>query len=362
MSKINHLSGVIGQKETAVIAAVVDEITAKPAEGLGLQLMPVKSYPEFLVYHEKVSGFGGLLSERVIGESGGTSAISSSETIEFSPGSYQEAKRFGEKDLISLRRLGDIGARGVTGLTSGALDFMGRAGEDLKFKLNNRLNKLAWDTLFNGTYQYQGTTKYNFNTPAANTVFAASDWSIPATSTPFTDLFQILKTNPTYYKYIIKHIVINPVTEAAMLNSAQARNVIINNAFAVGDINKLASILFPGLPEIKVCKDAYQDQTVAGGKIVNGLAQYFVPDYKLLMIPDFGGSLFGSFGELQMTYNMNDPSASVQTPAIGIYTFVDELGLMQRKAPYLEIVTGFNGGPNLMRSNDVLIIKTKAGI
>jgi hypothetical protein len=362
MSKINHLSGVIGQKETAVIAAVVDEITAKPAEGLGLQLLPVKSYPEFLIYHEKVSGFGGLLSERVIGEQGQTSSNSSSEMFEYSPGSYQEAKRFGEKDLISLRRLGDIGARGATGLTSGVLDFMGRAGEDLKFKLNNRLNKLAWDTLFTGVYTYMGQTKANFNVPSVNTVQAASDWSIPASSTPFSDLNDILKKNPTFYKYIIKQIVINPVTEAAMLNSAQARSVIINNSFAVGDVNKLASILYPGLPEIKVCKDAWQDQTTVSGKIVNGLAQYFVPDYKMLMIPDFGGSLYGMFGELQMVYNMNDPSATTQTPAIGLYTFVDELGLMQRKAPFLEIVTGFNGGPNLMRSNDVLIVKTKAGI
>jgi hypothetical protein len=205
-------------------------------------------------------------------------------------------------------------------------------------------------------------TKYNFNVPTANTVFAATDWSIPTSSTPFTDLYLILKTNPTYYKYIIKQIIINPVTEAAMLNSAQARNVIINNAFAVGDVNKLMSILYPGLPELKVCKDAYQDQTVVGGKVVNGLAQYFVPDYKLLMIPDFGGSLFGQFGEIQTIFNMNDPSATAQSPAVGIYTFVDELGLTHRKAPYLEIVTGGNMGPNLMRSNDVLIIKAKAGI
>ena len=362
MSKVHHLSGVIGQKETAVISAVVDEITAKPAEGLGLQLLPVKSYPEYLIYHEKVSGFGGLLSERVIGEAGQTSAVSSSEMFEFSPGAYQEAKRFSEKDLISLRRLGSIGERGATGLTSGALDFMGRAGEDLKFKLNNRLNKLAWDTLFTGKYTYQGVTKADFAVPSVNTVQTASDWSITASSTPFTDLYQILKTNPTFFKYIIKQIIINPVTEAAMLSSAQARTVIINNSSAIGDVNKLASILFPGLPEIKVCKDAWQDQTVVGGKIVNGLAQYFVPDYKMLMIPEFGGSLYGMFGELQMVYNMNDPSATAQTPAIGLYTFVDELGLTQRKAPFMEIVTGFNGGPNLMRSNDVLIVKAKAGI
>ena len=362
MSKIHALSGVIGQRETAVIASVVDEITAKPAEQTGLKLMPVKAYPEQLIYHEKVSGFGGLLAERVIGEEGPTSAASSSVTYEFSPGAYQEAKRFTEKDLIQLRRLGSIGERGATGITSGALDFMGRAAEDLKFKLENRLNKIAWDTLFTGKYTYMGVTKYDFAPPAANTIQAGSDWSITASSTPFTDLYNIVLTNPTVFKYIIKEIMINPVTAAAMLNSAQARQVIINNSNAVGDINALGKILYPGLPQITVVKDAWQDQTVVAGQIVNQQAQYFVPDYKLLLIPDFGSSLYGLYGELSMTYNINDPSASVERPAIGVYTFVDEQGLLKRKSPHVEIVCGFNGGANLMRSNDVLIVKAKAGI
>jgi hypothetical protein len=362
MGKNHQLAGTIGQRETAVIAAVVDEITAKPAEQYGLKLMPIRTYPEFLIYHEKVSGFGGLLAERQIGEQGPVSAVSSSETFEFSPGAYQESKRFTEKDLISLRRLGEIGARGVTGLTAGVLDWMGRAGEDLKFKLSNRLNKLAWDTLFTGSYVYLGQTKFNFNPPSGNTFQMATDWSVHSSATPFSDLWTLLKTNPTVFKYLIKEIVINPVTESAMLQSSEARSVIINNAFAVGDVNKLAQLLYPGLPEIRVVKDAWQDQIVSAGKIVNQSAQYFVPDYKLLLIPDFGGTLYGAYGEIQMVYNMNDPAATVERPALGVYTFVDEEGLSKRKAPWVDIVTGFNGGPNLMRSNDVLICKAKAGI
>lgn len=362
MSNIKALAGVIGQRETAVIAAVVDEVTAQPVEGLGLQLMPVKAYPQQLIYHEKVSGFGGLLGERMIGEEGPSGDVSSSETIEFKGGAYQESKRFTENDLISLRRLGSIGDRGATGLTSGALDFVGRAGMDLKVKTVNRLNQIAWDALFTGQYRYFGQVKYDFAPPVANTVFAASDWSIAGSSTPFTDLWNILKLNPTFFKYIIKQLVISPVTEAAMLNSAQVRVLLTNNSAAIGDVNALGKILYPGLPEIKVCKDAYQNQSTVGGKIVNGAAQYFVPDFKILAIPDFGGMMYGQYGEVQMTYNINDPAATIENPAMGIYTFVDELGLLKRKAPYVEIVTGFNGGANLMRSNDVLIIKCKAGI
>jgi hypothetical protein len=261
-----------------------------------------------------------------------------------------------------LRRLGSIGERGATGLTAGSLDFMSRAGQDLQFKLFNRLNKLACDALFSGTYVYQGQVKANFACPTANTIQAGTDWSVQANSTPFTDLFNIVNKNSIFFKYIIKEFVVNPVTAAAMLTSNEARVLIQNNASAVGDVNKLAQILYPGLPEIKVVRDAYQDQTVVAGKIVNSAAAYFQPDYKVLAIPDFGGTLYGQYGEIQMAYNINDPAATVERPALGVYAFVDEEGLSHRKSPWVEVVTGFNGGPNLMRSNDVLIIKAKAGI
>lgn len=358
----HQLSGIIGQKETAVIAAVVDEITAKPIDQLGLKLLPIVSRPEVLVYHEKVSGHGGVLAERLIGAPGPTTPASSSQVFEFSMGAYQESKEFGEKQLIALRKLGSIGARGVTGLTAGALDWMSRAGENLKVKLTNRLNKLAWDTIFTGVYTYMGVTKYDFNVPAGNTIQAATDWSDNTNSTPFSDLFAILTTNPLYMKYIIDYVVINPITAAAMLMSKEARTLVSNNAQAVGDINKVAQILYPGMPEIRICRDAWQDETTTNGLITHGNAQFFVPNWKVLAVPNMGGTLYPEFGEIQVGLNMNDPQATPESPAMGIYTFVDEEGLKKRKAPFVEVTTGFNGGPNLMRGNDVLVIKVKAGV
>lgn len=356
MGRKHALSGIIGQRETAAIIAVVDEIVAKPHEQLGLKLMPVKAYPQEMLIHDKVTGFGGLLSERVIGSQGVATSSSSAQSFYFKGGAYQEGHKFTEQDLLSLRRLGTIGDRGATGLTSGALDFLGRAGEGLKQKLVNRLNYLAWQTLLTGTYTYQGIAQADFAYPGANAITAATDWSSPSTSTPFTDLFNIVKTNPTVYKYIVKEFIINPVTEAAMLTSAEARTVIANNAFAKGDVNALAAILYPGLPPVKVCKDAYQSETTTQGQIVHGSATYFVPDYQVLVCPDFSGTLYGGFGEIQMTYNMNDPSATAENPATGVYAFVDEEGLKERKAPWIEVVTGFNGGGNVLRSNDVIWI------
>lgn len=355
------LAGIIGQRETSIIANVVDEITASPKEQYGLKLMPAVSYPVELIYHEKVSGFGGLLSERQINEAGKSSAVSSSEVIEFRGGAYQEVKRFNEQDIRSLRALGTMGERGVTGVTSKALDFLSRAGMDLQVKLTNRLNFMVWDTLFTGKYTYLGATKADFLVPIANTFQTATDWSTPS-PTPLKDLYDLQKTHPTFRKYKILEWAMNPVTVAAMLNSPEVRAVLVNHAGAYGNINAVAKILYPELAPIKEVADAYQPQSVVNGLIVNGPATYFVPDWKILAVPDFSGTLYGLYGELQLTNNINDPSATLEQPAMGIYTFVDEEGLRQRKNPYVEVVTGFNGGTNLMRSNDVLIVKTKVGI
>lgn len=355
MSKIKALSGIIGQRETAVIAAVVDEITAKPMEQLGLKLMPVKAYPQHLIYVDQVSGFGGLLGEREFGAEGKVSTVSSATTLEYSPAAYQDSKRFTEKDLIALRRLGGIGDRGATGITSGALDFMGRAAEDLKWKLINRLNKLAWDSLFTGIWTFNGVTKANFGIPTAIT--PASTWSNNTSSTPMKDLLTILRTNPAIFKYKIKEIIINPVTAVAFLESAEVRNVVINNAFAVGDLNKAKDILYPGLPPFVVCADAWQDQVVTAGVVTHSAATYFIPNYGALLVPDFSGYMYPQLGEIQMTYNMNDPASTVENPAMGVYTFVDEQGLQHRKAPWVDVVCGFNGGPAVIRQNDVLIVQ-----
>ena len=71
---------------------------------------------------------------------------------------------------------------------------------------------------------------------------------------------------------------------------------------------------------------------------------------------DQSGALYSQYGELQLTENMNDPSATIQSPAVGMYTFIDEKGLERRKNPFVELVAGFNGGPNLMRPDDVIVI------
>lgn len=353
----HKLSGIIGDRHRQVIHAVVDEVFVKPDDNnYALKLMPVKNVPASILINERLSGMGGQMGERVLGEKGKAINAGSSQVRYFAPGAYQEHVRFDEKDLLMLRKYGSIGERGATGLTSGELDEMSRSAMKLQVRLKNRMHKLIWDSLFNGTYVYKGQT-FSFDIPVGNTIAAGSDWSVGgSTGKPLTDLWTIQNTNAKLLKYKIKEFIINPKTNADALKCDEIRNVLVNHYGAAGDLNKVASILYPGLAPITVVRDVWQDESVVAGEIVLGNAQFFVPDDKILVIVELAGTLYPAFGEFDLTENLNDPSATLDTPAVGVYTFVDEKGLEERENPHAKIVSGFNGAPNLLRPNDVFVI------
>lgn len=359
----HSLAGILTDRHRQIIHAVVDEFTAAPLgeASVALQLLPIADVPAAVLEHEIISGSGGKTGERVLSSPGKSVAGHSSLSRLFQPGAYQEFIPFSEKDLLRLRKHGTIGDRGVTGLTGGELDFISRAAAKLQMRLSNRVHQLIWDALFNDTFIYQGVT-FTFGRPGGNVFTAATDWSTGGAGKPFTDLNTILGNEAVLRKYrqFIKSFVINPKTSSDIVNRALEQGEITNANIRSADINEVAKFSSPGLPPFEVVADAIQEETVDPntGAITLGNATYLVPDDKVLIVLDFGarGLLFPEYGQLQLTENMNDPSASVASPAQGMYTFIDEKGLEERKNPRLEVVSGFNGGPNLMRPEDVLII------
>jgi len=351
------LAGIIGDRQRQIIHAVVDEIFSKPGEEYVMKLMPMRMMPSAILINEKLSGMGGLTGERALNERGKAINAGSSKTAYFDPGSYQEHVLFTERDLLRLRRYGSIGERGLTGVTAGELDELSRSAMKLQLRMKNRMNKLNWDALFTGLYNWKNIS-FNFGIPGGNALTAASDWTNYATSTPLADLWALQTTNAKLIKYKIKEFVMNPKTAADMMSSASINKVLQNMNVKNNDINELAKFLYPNLAPIKIVADHWQDESLVSGEIVLGDASYFVPNDKILVVPDFGGTLYGAFGEFDVTENLNDPSATIEKPAIGPYTFVDEKGLEERESPWVKVVSGFNGAPNLLRANDVFTIAT----
>ena len=361
MNKQNF-AGSITDRHRQIIHAVVEEVTSMPLDqqGVAMQLMPMTDVPAAVLEHEILSGSGGKTGERVVGSPGKSVAGPSATSKLFAPGSYQEFISFSEKDLLRLRKLGTIGDRGATGLTGGELDFISRAASKLQMRLGNRAHQLVWDALFNDTFIYQNVT-FTFGRPGSNTISAATDWSAAGAGKPFTDLNTIIGNNAFLRKYraIIKSFIINPKTASDIVNRALEQGEITNNNIRSADINEVRQFSSPGLPPFEVVEDAIQEETIeADGSVTLGNAVYLVPDDKILVVMDFAkrGVLFPEYGQLQITENINDPSATPASPAQGMYTFIDEKGLEERKAPHLDVVSGFNGGPNLMRPSDVFII------
>jgi hypothetical protein len=359
----HKLSGILNDKHRQVIHAVVEEFSVMPLsdQSVAMQLMPLTDVPAAILEHEIISAYGGKTNERVMNAPGKTIQGNSSESKIYKPGSYQESIPFFERDLLSLRKFGTLGERGVTGLTSGELDQVSRAADKLQMRLINRAHDLIWKALFNDTFTYQGVVKA-FGRPAQNTITAATDWSVPA-GDPFKDLVTLFGNNPVIRKYkaAITKMIINPKTASDIVLRALERGYITNANIGSGDINEVMKFAAPGLPLFEVVDDAIQEETIDSvtQETTLGDATYLVPDNKLLLVIDFNkrGLLFPKYGELQITENMNDPSATIERPAVGMYTFLDEIGLQQKKSPHVEVVAGFNGGPNHMRPFDTLIIE-----
>jgi len=357
-----NVVNLLTDRHRQVIHAVVEEITTPLIDESSLirQLMPITNVPAAVLEHEIISGSGGLTQERVLDEEGKAIAGHSSTSKLYEPGSYQEFITFTEKDLLKLRKHGTVGDRGATGLTGGELDFIRRAAIKLEMRLNNRTAQLGWDALFLDRYVYQGVTKI-FGRPAGNVIAAATDWSATGVGTPFEDLVAIIGQNPVVRKYtaFIDSFIINPKTSSDIVLRALEASVITNANIHNADINEVRKFMAPGLANFEVVHDAIQTETVnPDGSITLSDAIYLVPDDRVLIKLDFNktGKLFPKYGEIQITENMNDPAATPESPAQGMYTFIDEEGMIRRKNPHLDVVGGFNGGSNLMRPDDVLII------
>ena len=152
---------------------------------------------------------------------------------------------------------------------------------------------------------------------------------------------------------------INPITASYIVLRALEAKIITNNNVTSAGINEVKRFMAPGLPDFVIVPDAYQTETYDNqGNVALSPAQYMFPSNLVMPIIDFGAAdvLFPKYGELQLTENMNGDGASVDKPAQGIYTFIDERGLLEREAPWVQMVSGFNGGANLLRPQDVIWI------
>jgi len=345
-------SGLIDSRHRRGIHAIITKVMAK-SEKYIFTLMPIVDVAAMILEHEIVDDFGGMTNERSFNEEGKAIASISTEVGTFKPGSYQENIPFNEKDLLMLRKVGTVGDRGITNLTDGELSQLSLTAKKLSVRLDNRLQFIGWKALIDGTYEWLGKVK-NFGIPVTNTLSPAIAWDQPSAD-PVFDLLGWLNEYDGLRKYKIKEMVMNKSTASKTRKAILElnRNDQGNANIRTASLDDLLAYYAPELPAVKICEDTYQEETVVNGKVTASAAKTFLANGIILLIPDFEGTEFPAFGQIQITENMNGPEATLDRPAQGVYTFIDEKGLENKSNPHIKMISGFNGGANLMRPFDV---------
>lgn len=351
---------------TEVIAKTIQEIVNDPATYLGSKYLPTVSRPERKIRAEIWEATGGLTNEHMVGTNPQYIQRTAFRAEEFEGGFYKEAIHYDERDILFLREVGNNG-RNVRGVQ----EYMARDTDRLNRRLEARMEKLRWDAIFNGSFSHFGRT-VSFAIPAANrAVPIGALWSLDsinanAAANPIADIrYWVTGGLAAFRKYKISKLIMNGNTARWILENANTKAYIssigANPQVNEWSIDKLMQFLIPGGPGVEVYNGWFQSESVVSGKLTVSDATYFIPDgYIFLEVTNLPGG--DKIGEFQLGVHL--ASGTVNDPGYGKFLVVDDQTQPGTsggpKNPFLDLVGGFYGGPNLMRSFDVLTAKVIA--
>lgn len=344
---------------TEVIQKVVKEVVNDPSTYIGSKYLPSVALPVSRVRTEVIEASGGITEEHMPGTSPKYVQSFGTRVQEYQPPFYKEAIHWDEQRILFLRELGANGRniRGVQQRIDLDIDRLNR-------RLEARIEKQRWDTIFNGGFSWMGKT-ISFGIPAANAETPMAVWSSDGlvannSANPIQDLrFWVLGGSDAWRKYNITKIVMNPNTARWILDNSNTRAYLTsfgaNPVITSYDLNKTLQFLIPGLPEVEIYKGWYQTESVdANGKITVSDAIYFIPDGKIFFECSLPGN--DKIGEFVQTLHL--ASGSIADPGVGKFLVVEDNTQPGTKGgpmnPYVDIVAGVYGGVKLDRAFDVL--------
>ena len=347
---------------TAVMQKLVREIVNDPSTYVGSRYLPSVVQPAETIRVEVLEATGGLTNEHEIGTDPQYIQVGGSRVFEYSPPAYKEGVHWDERQILFLRKLGanDPSSRGFRDYATRAVDMLNR-------RLEARIEKLRWDSIFNGGFTYMGKT-VSFGIPAGNqftqhgAVWSSNSVDVNNSANPLKDLrYLILGGEAKMRKYKIKRMVMNPNTVRWILDNTNVQSLIqyrfASDRIDAFELNKTLQFLVPGLPEVEIYDGWYQPQTITAGVISVSDATYFIPDGKIFLeasnLPD--GDRLGEFVQ-----GLNLASGSVEDPGSGKFLVVEECLAPGTRGgprnPYIDVWAGVYGGPKLDRAFDVLTL------
>lgn len=344
---------------TEVIQKLIREVVNDPSTYIGSRYLPSVALPVSKVRTEVIEASGGLTEEHLPGTNPKYVQSFGTRVQEYQPPFYKEAIHYDEQKILFLRELGSNGRniRGVQQYIDIDIDRLNR-------RLEARIEKQRWDTIFNGGFSWMGKT-VSFGIPGANAVTPlGAVWSSDGstannTANPIIDLrYWLMGGEAAFRKYTVTKMVMNPNTARWILDNSNTRAFLTsygaNPALGNYDLNKMLQFLIPGLPPVEVYNGWFQTETESAGKLSVSDATYFIPDGKIF----FEASLPGNdkIGEFVQTIHL--ASGSIDNPGFGKFLVVEDNTAPGTqggpKNPYLDVVSGVYGGVKLDRAFDVL--------
>ncbi len=353
---------------TAVLQKLVREIVNDPATYKGAQLLPSVAVPANKIRVEVIEASGGLTNEHKPGTAPTYVRSFGTRAQEFTPPKYKEAIHYDEEKILYLRELGqnDLSLRGVRKYIDIDIDRLNR-------RIEARIEKLRWDSIFQGGYSWAGQS-ISFGIPSVNrAVPTGALWSLDGinannSADPIRDLrYWVMGGLAAFRKYGQKftRIWMNGNTARWILDNSNTRQYLTsygaNPALAEYDINKVMNFLIPGLPPIEVYNGWYQTESVDGnGKLIVSDAIFFVPDGFLFFEVSLPGQ--DKIGEFVQSVHL--AGGTIDQPESGKFLVIDDNTAPGTKGgpgnPYIDLIGGVYGGAKLDRPFDVLTAKVVA--
>ena len=347
-------------ERTALIQKLIMEIVNDPSTYMGSKYLPSIALPARKIRNEVVEASGGITNEHVPGTNPKYIQSFGTRVQEFIAPEYKEAIHYDEAKILYLRELGkqDVSKRGIQ-------QYIDLDADRLNRRLEARIEKLRWDAIFTGSFDFMGVT-FSYGIPNANrTVPLGALWSLDGINAnnlanPLIDIrYWTTGGLAAFRKYKITRMIMNGNTSRWILDNTNTRSFIAslgaNSAFSAGfDLNTVIKYAIPGAPPVEVYNGWRQDESVVNNKLVVGDAIYFIPDGYIFFEASLpGGDKIGEFVQ-----GAHLATGNVDNPGYGKFFVVDDNIPAGTKGgpgnPYMDLIAGVYGGVNLQRSFDVL--------
>lgn len=324
------------------LALINQELVPELArQRLVFSFFPMLDKETHLVEWEQRDNYVGL--QQVRGLNGDPARVQRVGSSKFAmqPGIYGEYIPIDEVDLTTRRQLGTFGT------PIDITDLVREAQDQLLGRRLDRIEKIGWDLLVNGTFSVlRDNVILHTDTYTTQTFTSGPAWSSVATATPIADFraVQLLARGLSVSFGPAARAIMNQTTFNTLLsntNSADLGGRRLQGLMPVNGPQQLNILLgAEGLPSVEVYDQGYLNDS--------GVFTLFIPDNRIVVLGQRRDN--DPIGAYVMTRNANNPGM-----APGAYMKVVDNG--DREVPRrIAVHDGHNGGPVLYHPAAIVVM------